>query len=295
MTIIVLTNCPPKLRGDMTKWMAEINTGVYVGKLSARVREELWKRICENVKSGQATMVFPSDGEQRMDFRVHNTTWEIVDFDGIKLMRKPSPEAFEESGKISLESGFSNAAKQKKISIIRRASCKNKNVPLTYIVLDIETTGLNFKNDQIIEIAALKVDNGDITDNFSRLIFVDKLLPDKITGLTGITNVMLQQNGSPLENVLKEFLTFIEDNPVVCHNAAFDINFLQEKLRKCQYKLLKNKVIDTLPLARKKINCLKGYKLADVAEYYEIYSHQLHRALSDCQLTYEIFLRLNQS
>ena len=91
-TVLVLTNCPPKLRGDMTKWFVEINTGVYVGNISKRIREELWKRICDNIKNGQATMVFHSNNEQQMDFYVHNTTWEPVDFDGIKLMRRPSPE-----------------------------------------------------------------------------------------------------------------------------------------------------------------------------------------------------------
>ena len=57
MVVVSLTNCPPKLRGDLSKWLLEINTGVYVGQVSARVREALWKRICENVGSGQAAMV----------------------------------------------------------------------------------------------------------------------------------------------------------------------------------------------------------------------------------------------
>lgn len=89
MTIVVLTNCPQKLRGDMTKWFIEINTGVYIGKTSARVRKELWERICKNLKNGQATMVFPAAGEQHFDFLVHNTTWKPRDYDGIKLMLRP--------------------------------------------------------------------------------------------------------------------------------------------------------------------------------------------------------------
>ena len=50
MVVVVLTDCPPKLRGDLSKWFFEINTGVYVGNVSARVRERIWKRICENIK-----------------------------------------------------------------------------------------------------------------------------------------------------------------------------------------------------------------------------------------------------
>lgn len=71
-----MTNCPPKLRGDLSKWLCEINTGVYVGNVSSRVRDALWERVCQNLKNGQATMVLTTAGEQRMDFRTHNTTWE---------------------------------------------------------------------------------------------------------------------------------------------------------------------------------------------------------------------------
>ena len=82
MIVIILNNCPPALRGDLTKWLQEVNTGVYVGQVSARVRDELWARVQGNVKSGRATMVFNTNNEQGMDFRVHNTSWEPIDFDG---------------------------------------------------------------------------------------------------------------------------------------------------------------------------------------------------------------------
>ncbi len=83
MIVVSLTNCPPRLRGDLTKWLMEINAGVYVGNVSARVRDELWDRICENVRDGRATMVFSAMNEQGMDFRVHNTTWIPIDYDGL--------------------------------------------------------------------------------------------------------------------------------------------------------------------------------------------------------------------
>ena len=84
MIVVSLTNCPPRLRGDLTKWLIELNAGVYVGNVSARVRDELWQRICEHVKDGRATMVFSAHNEQGLDFRVHNTTWIPKDFDGIR-------------------------------------------------------------------------------------------------------------------------------------------------------------------------------------------------------------------
>ena len=113
MVVVVLTDCPPKLRGDLSKWFFEINTGVYVGNVSARVRERIWERICENIKHGQATMVYSASGEQKMEFCVHNTSWKIVDFDGIKLMQRPLPKQMrmeqDERAPFSQE-GFSKAS-----------------------------------------------------------------------------------------------------------------------------------------------------------------------------------------
>lgn len=65
MIVLSLSNCPPKLRGDLSKWLVEINAGVYVGRVSARVRDELWQRVCENLRDGRATMVFRANFSPR--------------------------------------------------------------------------------------------------------------------------------------------------------------------------------------------------------------------------------------
>ena len=57
-----MTNCPPRLRGDLSKWLCEINTGVYVGNVSSRVRDAVWDRVCQNLKNGQATLVYTAAG-----------------------------------------------------------------------------------------------------------------------------------------------------------------------------------------------------------------------------------------
>ena len=75
-----MTNCPPRLRGDLSKWLCEINTGVYVGNVSSRVRDAVWDRVCQNLKNGQATLVYTAAGEQRMEFRTHNTSWGSCGF-----------------------------------------------------------------------------------------------------------------------------------------------------------------------------------------------------------------------
>ena len=199
MVVITLSDCPPKVRGDLSKWLIEINTGVYVGQVSMRVREELWKRICENLHTGRATMVF-----HNMDFRVHNTTWEPVDFDGLKLMRRPLPSTREHSQTMVLEKGFSKAAKLQKVDRIKRARKRTLKED-SYIVLDVETTGLSCAVHEIIEIAALSIVHDAVEAELSMLVQCQTSLPENISKLTGITDKMLQQQGIPLYQALLQY------------------------------------------------------------------------------------------
>lgn len=93
MIVIVLSACPPGLRGHLTRWMLEVNPGVFVGHLPARVRDELWDRTMDLIGKGRALMVHTTDGEQRLSFRTHGHEWEPQDHDGILLMRRPPPGA----------------------------------------------------------------------------------------------------------------------------------------------------------------------------------------------------------
>ncbi|AUH69606.1 type I-E CRISPR-associated endoribonuclease Cas2e [Gordonia sihwensis] len=93
MVVVVLTSCPPKLRGHLTRWLLEVSAGVYVGHVPARVRDLLWSQIIEYVSNGKAIMVHSSDGEQRLAFRTHLHEWEPVDLDGITLIRRPTDNA----------------------------------------------------------------------------------------------------------------------------------------------------------------------------------------------------------
>ena len=167
-----MTNCPPRLRGDLSKWLCEINTGVYVGNVSSRVRDAVWDRVCQNLKNGQATLVYTAAGEQRMEFRTHNTSWEAVDFDGIKLMRRPLPQTQTEA--MDLKPGFSKAAKyqmaQKMAQRTARKPGKND-----YTVIDLETTGLSSLHDTIIEIGAAIMKGNEVLSTFQT--FVDPHRP----------------------------------------------------------------------------------------------------------------------
>ncbi|MGD7733500.1 type I-E CRISPR-associated endoribonuclease Cas2e [Propionibacteriaceae bacterium G57] len=110
MVVVVLTAVPRGLRGFLTRWLLEISPGVFVGRVSRRVREALWWRIIEMCKDGRAVMVFQADNEQRLDFVVHRHDWEVVDVEGVKLIRRPGDDEVSNP----MRKGWSKAAKYRR-------------------------------------------------------------------------------------------------------------------------------------------------------------------------------------
>jgi CRISPR-associated protein Cas2 len=289
MIVISLTDCPPKLRGDLSKWLLEINTGVYVGNVSTRVREELWERICENVKSGRATMVYSAAGEQKMDFCVHNSTWQPVDYDGLKLIRRPLPKS-----NSSVITECPSKAAQRQIGKHVAASKARKALAADYVVADIETTGLKAGEDVMLELAAIRVQNGTAVDRFQRLIKIERSIPEEVVQLTGITEELCSKEGVSLKETLREFTEFVQKDRIVCHNAAFDSKFLRAAYRSCEMSPLTNDFTDTLAMARRKVDDVSNYQLETLAAYFHLECSGLHRALPDCELTVQLFEQLKK-
>lgn len=286
MIVITINSCPPKLRGDLTKWLFEIHTGVYVGQINAKIREMLWSRVCQNIKDGQAVMVYSFANEQHLEFRTHNTAWRIRDFDGIKLMMRPG---LPEQSREVLQKGFSDASKR---LIAGRRKKSAANINHEWVFLDIETDGLDFEKSRIIEMAAIAADETKIKSSWSTLIKQDKALPPKITELTHITDEMLSC-GMELDCALKQLNDIVKGKSVICFNKNFDITFLEREFRKYNLEIPFGKVIDALTLARKRVMDIDNYKLESLAQYFNIYSER-HRALSDCETLYRVFLKLNE-
>lgn len=86
LTIITISKVKNSLRGDLTKWMQEIDAGVYVGNFNSRVRENLWQRIIDNIGDGSATITYAYRNEIGYTFKTHNTNRNLVDLDGIPLV-----------------------------------------------------------------------------------------------------------------------------------------------------------------------------------------------------------------
>lgn len=290
MIVVTVTNCPLSLRGDLTKWLFEINTGVYVGRVSARVREELWKRICIHLKDGQATMVFNAANEQGMDFYTWNSAWEPVDLDGIKLMLHPL------LGNQSAEQNGSRMKSNAEIHLMSKKRALGQNqydAVRNYTVVDMETTGLDPLENRIIEFGAVQVRNGKVTETFSQLIRITEPLPPDIQKLTGITMELLEKEGVSEKEGLDAFLEFIEEDQLLLYNASFDMNFLIQAGLRYGYPTPENHCIDVLPLAKKKMRLMPNYKLSTVAEHFGL-EKQKHRALADCLLTKGVFVKLNE-
>ena len=112
MIIIVLTLAPARLRGDLTRWLMEVTPCVYVGKVSARVRDRLWERITAEIGDGKAVMIRPSNNEQGYKIKTYNSEWSTRDYDGLTLMVKPRRI----ENKDERRTGWSDAARWRRFS-----------------------------------------------------------------------------------------------------------------------------------------------------------------------------------
>lgn len=288
MTVLTLTNCPPKLTGDLIKWMLEIDTGVYVGNLNTRVREEIWDRVCKNIGNGRAIMVFSSNNEQKMRFYTYNSDREIVDFDGLYLVKKSLPKGKKENSqhnKINPED--KKGVKDKKILL--------DEFPKSYVILDLETTGLKSDECEIIEIGLLKIENGMCTDEFQTLVKPQNHIPTMITELTGITNDMVDNQGIDVVQGLKQCFEFIGDNTVLAFNSRFEKSFLKSTCQNHNIVYPDINIYDARHIIKLKIPELNSYKLILIAEHLGISKDQKHRALDDCKLLYQVVCKLNEN
>lgn len=289
MTVFTLTNVPNSLRGDLTKWLQEISTGVYVGNINSRVREELWKRVIDNIRNGQATLSYAKRNEIGYEFMVYNTNREVIYCDGIPLVFLPKEIKPHDEYKL----GFSNAAKYKKMKRSNKSEKRNSSLETKkYLIVDIETTGTKLGKDQIIEVAALKVeDTGNVL--FHELVNIKQELPQNIIELTGITDKMIEEAGKDLDNVLAEFLKFSENTILVGYNVKFDVDFLNHELKKRDKKRLMNETLCLMKETKRREKLLRDYKLKTVLEKYDIDTKNLHRAYTDVKVEYELALKLN--
>ncbi|SRR5574344_688915 len=284
MIVISLSKCSASLRGDLTKWLLEIDTGVYVGRVTARIRDELWFKIEKNANGGSAFLVYSAKNEQGFEFRTLNTKWNPVDYDGLKLIMRPLPK---------------EVCKRKSKTVVRAAVKLKRSEPEQkffepdeYIVLDIETTGLDRINDRIIEFGGIKITNGKITDSLNMLVHCENKLSETIVALTGISDTDLIDRGLPEKEALIKIRDFVGIYPIVAHNAKFDMSFINNAYQRYGMAITGNSITDTLSMARSVIKDIENYRMDTLLKYFDIVADQRHRALADCHATYSLYEKL---
>lgn len=163
--------------------------------------------------------------------------------------------------------------------------------PDSFIVVDIETTGLDPQWNKIIEISAIKVFENNIVDSFSTLINPQLEIDEFISSLTGITNDMVKE-APTIEIILPTFREFIGNSILIGHNVNFDINFLYDSFISAGLPCLSNSFVDTMRLGRWLIRDIENHRLQTLATALKVNINGLHRALNDCYTTLGVFNQL---
>ncbi len=170
-----------------------------------------------------------------------------------------------------------------------------ENIPIdeaSYVVVDLETTGLDPLRSEIIEIGALKIENGRIVGEYQTLVKPKFGVSRVSERITGITEKMLEEQPS-IEEVMDEFMRFLGDSLLVAHNASFDYRFLRFWVEKITGKEFSRPYIDTLALSRALLT-MSSYSLDKVASKLKLGVFRHHRALDDARITAMVFLKFQE-
>ncbi|MDD5382773.1 MAG: 3'-5' exonuclease [Candidatus Margulisbacteria bacterium] len=159
-----------------------------------------------------------------------------------------------------------------------------------YVIVDVETTGLEPAQSELTEIGALKIKAGEIKDIFSSLIRPKNPIPPEITRLTGIDDAMVKDfpGAGP---ILEKFSLFAGPNIIIAHNTDFDVPFLKHHLKQTSGRELNNETICTLKTSRLLLPNLPNHKLHTIAQHFGLTAQNRHRAMGDVELTFQIWLK----
>ncbi|MBX4265362.1 PolC-type DNA polymerase III [Clostridium estertheticum] len=305
----ITVKCFPKPK-EVEKMMEEIKVGLYC-KIRGEASYDTYARevvvMARDIIKLKKIERMDTAQEKRVELHLHT---QMSAMDGIspasKLVERAakwghSAVAITDHGVVQAFPEAMDAAKKNKIKVIYGVEgylvddgvpivINNKGETLDdrFVVFDLETTGLSSENDKIIEIGALKIENGKIVDRFSEFVNPGIDIPYKIIELTGITNDNVSDAAS-IEDVLPKFLEFTKDSVLVAHNSDFDASFIKKNSQRLGLKF-ENAIMDTIPLAKYLLKDLKTFKLNTVAKYLGITLENHHRAVDDAKATTDILL-----
>ena len=162
----------------------------------------------------------------------------------------------------------------------------------SFVCIDLETTGLDPKRDKIIEIGAVKVEQGEVTGEWEIFVNPERKLGERIVELTGIRDEQLAGAGKIAE-ILPGLFAFLGDYALLGHGVLFDFSFLK-KAAVNEKLVFERRGIDTLRIARKYLKDLESRSLASLCKYYGIH-HKAHRALEDARATVALYGKLAEA
>ncbi len=247
--------------------------------------------------------------EKRVELHLHT---QMSDMDGMMSVESAVSQAIKwghkaiaitDHGVVQAYPKAFHAARDKEIKIIYGVEAyivddekpsvhfsKGQTFKDSFIVFDIETTGLRAHKDKITEIGAVKIINGKVVDRFSEFVNPGVVIPQKIQKLTDITNEIVK-DAPPFSVVLPKFLAFCGDGVLVAQNADFDMSFI---CRACEVQNIEYDFtyMDTLEITRRLLLNLKNYKLKTIAEAFDIRIVKQHRAVYDAEATARILLKI---
>lgn len=271
-TVITLKNCPPSLRGDLTRWMQEISTGVYIGNFNTRVRQYLWDRVCEAKGTGEATISFSYRNEIGYSFLTSNSSTCSVDYEGIPLVMIPSESDREEGGK----RGFSRASKfhhtHRNGKLKRQLDDESGYISVAVTLID----------GKIAELAAVKacLDKHYLYD---AIIKMDEASEGEYNRKTGVTLDAIQNCGKELPTVLNEFQAFAGDMIIVGYDIGSVMRLINKELQKADISAMHNRTMDLMQLVKEQQLFQEDYAFETSLNTYGIKRKTPSRAIYDVE------------
>lgn len=295
-----------------TKFSENIKNGSYVQVNGKYEYDNYSKCNCINIKSlalAEKTVRKDLSTEKRVELRLHTQMSSLNGFTDVKELFKtlkswghpkvgvtdksvvqafPNVMNLASDNNIKALYGMDAVVVEDYIPIF--ISDKSEKPRDTFVVYDIETTGLSQLTDRITEIGAVKIKDGKIIESYGQLVNPEKVINEKIAKLTGIDNDMVKDKPTIAE-VLPEFLEFCKGSTLVAHNAEFDVSFIRQNAYE-QGLDFDFSYIDTLYLARALEPKLKNHKLDTLTRHFDVKLLNHHRAVDDATATGEVFIKL---
>lgn len=184
-----------------------------------------------------------------------------------------------------------NISDNQKIKVKVKEYKRGRSLPESFVIFDLETTGLSPEQHEIIEIGAIKYVNGIETERFHTYVKPDSPITSQITKINGITNSMVK-DAPKIDTAIKSFENFIESLHLVAHNASFDMGFIQTNMNYYHDTIFDNKVIDTLTLSRKYIET-PNHKLETLKKHFRI-DVGSHNAIDDCVVCAKVYMHCKE-